>query len=131
MEASGHLASAISNVVIQRIRETTGRGPERARTTIGRDAVFVVVEDTLTRGERVLVEANDAETVELLRAAWQRAMSGPVRQDIEQLTGRPVIAFLGANHIDPDLAVETFILAPNPAVRDSSEEDSQEGARAA
>jgi hypothetical protein len=40
-------------------------------------------------------------------------MSGPVRQDIERLTGRRVIAFISANHIDPDLTVETFILAPD------------------
>jgi hypothetical protein len=30
-----------------------------------------------------------------------------------EITGRSVIAFLSANHIDPDLAVETFILAPD------------------
>jgi len=32
--------------------------------------------------------------------------------DIEQLTGRKVIAFMSTNHIDPDLAAELFILEP-------------------
>jgi uncharacterized protein YbcI len=99
--------------VIKRIRETTGRDPDRARTTIGRDAVFVVVEDSLTKRERLLVDSYDTDTVELVRAVWQRAMSGHVRQDIERLTGRRVIAVVSANHIDPDLTVETFILAPD------------------
>ncbi|HEX8158012.1 MAG TPA: hypothetical protein VF526_11565, partial [Solirubrobacteraceae bacterium] len=31
---------------------------------------------------------------------------------IEQVLKRKVTAFLSANHIDPDIAIETFILAP-------------------
>jgi flavorubredoxin len=31
---------------------------------------------------------------------------------IEQILERNVIAFVSANHIDPDIAIETFILAP-------------------
>jgi hypothetical protein len=31
---------------------------------------------------------------------------------IEEITGRQVIAFLSANHVDPDVAIESFMLAP-------------------
>jgi hypothetical protein len=31
---------------------------------------------------------------------------------VEELTDRDVVAFLSNNHIDPDLAVEIFVLAP-------------------
>ena len=31
---------------------------------------------------------------------------------IEQLTGRKVIGFMSDNHIDPDIAVEVFVLEP-------------------
>jgi hypothetical protein len=31
---------------------------------------------------------------------------------IEEITGRQVIAFLSANHLDPDLAIENFMLGP-------------------
>ena len=31
---------------------------------------------------------------------------------IEQVLKRKVTAFLSVNHIDPDIAIETFILAP-------------------
>jgi hypothetical protein len=34
---------------------------------------------------------------------------------IEDLTGRTVIAFMSANHIDPDLAAEVFVLEPAAA----------------
>jgi uncharacterized protein YbcI len=35
--------------------------------------------------------------------------------DIERLTGQPVIGFMSTNNIDPDLAVEVFILGPGDA----------------
>jgi hypothetical protein len=31
---------------------------------------------------------------------------------VEKITGRRVIAFLSANHLDPDIAIESFMLAP-------------------
>jgi hypothetical protein len=31
---------------------------------------------------------------------------------VEELTDRDVVAFMSNNHVDPDLAVEIFILAP-------------------
>jgi hypothetical protein len=34
---------------------------------------------------------------------------------ISELTGRDVIGFMSANHIDPDLAIEAFVLAPTIA----------------
>lgn len=53
-ESGGGLALSISNAMVQLIRETTGRGPTKARTTIGRDHVLVMLRDTLTKGERKL-----------------------------------------------------------------------------
>ena len=108
----GQLAAAISNAVVRAISDTTGRGPTRARTTIGQDAIFVVVQDTLTKGERTLVAAGDPAPVLRIREAWQRTMHATLNQDIERLTGRHVIGFMSTNHVDPDLGVEIFILEP-------------------
>ena len=38
---------------------------------------------------------------------------------IEELTGRHVAAFMSNNHIDPDLAVEIFVLQPSSGERDA------------
>jgi uncharacterized protein YbcI len=108
--SSGRLAAEISNAVVHAIALATGRGPTKARTTIGRDAIFVVVEDALTPGERTLVEAGDEESVMRIRAAWQQAMRTTLSGHIERLTGRRVIAFMSSNHVEPDLGVEVFIL---------------------
>ncbi len=47
-----------------------------------------------------------------LRRRWQAVMEADVSREVEQLTGRKVIGFMSDNHIDPDLAVEVFVLAP-------------------
>ena len=49
-----------------------------------------------------------------MRRAYQDAMRTDCIAAIEQLTDRTVTAFMSANHIDPDIAVETFILDPQP-----------------
>lgn len=108
----GQLAAAISNAVVHRLAETTGRGPTRARTTLGQDAVFVVVQDALTKGERVLVEQGEADVVLNLRHRWQQAMRDSLSNDVQQLTGRRVIGFMSDNQVDPDLGTEIFILEP-------------------
>ena len=108
----GRLALAISNAVVGELASTTGRGPTRAKTTLGDNAVFVVLQDTLTRGERTLVGAGESEVVLDLRRRWQRVMRESCSQKIEGLTGRKVVGFMSDNHIDPDIAVEVFILEP-------------------
>ena len=111
MEA-GPRAAAISNAIVQLLHEYTGRGPTRARTTIGDDLIVCLLADTLTKSERKLVDAGEERLVLEERSAFQRLMRVRAIATIERLTGRTVSAFMSTNHIDPDLAVETFVLAP-------------------
>jgi uncharacterized protein YbcI len=108
----GRLALAISNAVVGELASTTGRGPTQAKTTLGDNAVFVVLQDTLTRGERTLVGAGESGAVLDLRRRWQSVMRESCSKKIEGLTGRTVVGFMSDNHIDPDIAVEVFILEP-------------------
>jgi uncharacterized protein YbcI len=111
----GELTSRISTAVVQALARTTGRGPTKAKTTLGTNGVFVVLEDNLTRGEQVLAAAGEGEAVLELRRRWQSVMEAEVSREIEVLTGRKVIGFMSDNHIDPDLAVEVFVLEPLPS----------------
>ena len=108
----GELAAAISNTVVRALARTTGRGPTKAKTTLGDNGVFVVLQDSLTRGERVLTDAGHTDAVLDLRRRWQSVMKADISHEIEALTGRKVIGFMSDNHIDPDLAVEVFVLEP-------------------
>src|SRR2546421_10953270 len=97
----GALNAAISETLVRLLAESTGRGPTRARTTIDRDLIVVVLENTLTPGERYLAEHDRVGQVLEMRAAYQEAMSSACVATIEELTGRTVSAFMSANHIDP------------------------------
>lgn len=108
------LASVISNMVVREITRAVGRGPTRARTTLGQDVIIVVLEDTLTKGERTLLETGEGEAVLTIRRLWQKAMREKCCKQIENLTGRRVAAFLSDDHVDPDIAVEVFVLLPAP-----------------
>ncbi len=88
--------------------------------------MFVVLQDTLTRGERNLINAGESEAVLDLRRRWQKVMSSDCSRKIEELTGRKVVSFMSDNHIDPDIAVEVFILealAPDRARRLATRSD--------
>jgi uncharacterized protein YbcI len=110
----GERAAAISTAVVHMLAERTGRGPTKAKTTLGDNGVFVVLQDSLTRGERTLVEAGEQAAVLDLRKRWQNVMRQEMTDKVEELTGRKVVGFMSDNHIDPDLAVEVFVLSPPP-----------------
>src|SRR6185503_14609514 len=54
--AQGLLANSVSNAVVRLFAEYLGRGPTKARTVVSRDLISVVLEDTLTKAERSLIE---------------------------------------------------------------------------
>jgi uncharacterized protein YbcI len=110
----GEVAARISTTVVRALARTTGRGPTKARTTLGDNGIFVVHQDRLTRGEQTLANAGEGNAVLDLRRRWQRVMQTDLSREIEELTGRKVIVFMSDNHIDPDLAVEVFVLEPLP-----------------
>ena len=105
--------AAISDGAVRLMHEYTGRGPTRSRTTIDHDAVMVMLGDTLTKGERKLVESGKSERVLQLRHDFQMTMGDELIELVEGATERKVVAFMSQNHIDPDLAVEVFMLEPS------------------
>ena len=114
----GSAANAISNAVVRLMSEYTGRGPTKAKAVITRDLVTVVLQDTLTKAERSLAEAGKADMVLQMRQEFQRTMREDLIAAIEINIERNVFAFLSGNHIDPDVAVEVFVLEPLPDSED-------------
>lgn len=112
--ARGEQAAAISNEAVHLLREFTGRGPTKARTTIGDEMVTILMRDTLTTGERKLVEHGKGARVLETRHDYQMAMREDLVSAVERQTDRTVVGFMSANHLDPDLAVEVFVLGVHP-----------------
>ena len=100
----------ISTATVQLLHEYTGRGPTKAKTLINDDVVTVLLADTLTKGERKLVDSGRSDRVLQLRHDYQLTMRDDLVATVERQLDRKVIAFMSQNHIDPDLAVEVFVL---------------------
>jgi uncharacterized protein YbcI len=109
---TGSQGQAIGNLITRLLSDYTGRGPTKARTHFNENLITIVVQDLLTKGERSLIRDGRQELVLETRRAYQQTMGEDLTAGIEEITGRQVIAFLSANHLDPDLAIETFVLAP-------------------
>src|SRR3954452_2609289 len=112
---SGPIASEISYTVVRLVREHWGKGPTQAKTLLHDDVVVTVLKGGFTHAEKTLYKAGRADVVEDGRRAMQSVFEREMRVAVERLTGRRVIAFLSANHHDPDASVEVFLLEPDPA----------------
>jgi uncharacterized protein YbcI len=112
--SASSLYMAISNAAVRLLREYTGRGPTKARTTIRENIVLIMLEQTLTKGEQVLVEKGRSENVLALRREYQDALRDEISAEVANLTGRTVLAMMSANHLNPDLAAEIFVLDGPP-----------------
>jgi uncharacterized protein YbcI len=106
----GERAAAISNLVVKLTSEYTGRGPTKARTHIEDDLVVVILRETLTKGERILVRDGKEDVVRSTRFAFQQTMKDELVAAVEQVLERKVLAFMSANHMEPDVAAEIFLL---------------------
>jgi uncharacterized protein YbcI len=108
----GQSAQAISQAVVRLMREYTGRGPTQAHTTINDNVVIVVLRDTLMKAEHSLVGDGEAHAVMEMRRRFQGTMRDDLVAAVERQSGRTVDAFLSDNIVEPDVAVEVFILKP-------------------
>ena len=109
---TGSAAASISDAVVTLLRDLSGRGPTKARTYITGDLIAVVLQDQLTTRAQILVREGRADQVMAGRAVLHEAISPAMTAAVEQHSGRRVLAHLSADHIDPDIAVESFVLAP-------------------
>jgi hypothetical protein len=56
-----------------------------------------------------------------IRGTYQESMRSELTAIVERLSGRKVAAFMTANHVNPDVAIESFVLE----LRDTPADDQQ------
>jgi uncharacterized protein YbcI len=116
------MLAQISTGLVQLHSRYYGKGPTKAKTHMVNDTVVAILRDGFTTVERTLVETGQVESVYQMRRSFQQSMEDEFRRVIEEATGRKVIAYMSSIHVDPDLAVEIFVLEP-------VEEPSSDGAQ--
>ena len=93
-------------------RSTSAAGRPSAKTYIHDDLVVCILHDTMTRAEQTLTAQGKADEVRRLRRSFQTLFREHASREIERIVGRPVIAFLSDHAVEPDWAVEAFVLQP-------------------
>lgn len=102
--------SRISSAMVGMKKEFYGKGPDRAKTFINDEYVFVVMEGGLTRNEKTLLAAGQHDLVRSYRLRFQEAMTATTCGAIEEITGRKVLTYQSQILFDPDRAIEIFVL---------------------
>jgi uncharacterized protein YbcI len=108
----GSARSAIANAIVRLHAEHFGRGPTRARAHVADDFVLVVLEDVFTTAERTLVAAGRGEQVVATRGVFADVMRERFCAAVESACGRCVRAYFSQTHVEPEMAVELFVLEP-------------------
>jgi uncharacterized protein YbcI len=109
--AGGALLTELSNSMVALHRDHFGRGPAAAKSFLLDDMVVCILTDVYTQVEKTLIRAGKGEHVRDTRVMHQYALEDEFKRRVEELTGRRVATFISTVNIDPDLAVEIFILA--------------------
>jgi uncharacterized protein YbcI len=91
-------------------RQYFGRGPGAAKSFVNDETVVCVLSDIYTQVERTLIKAGQAGHVKRTRRLHQEALEEEYKAAVERIMGRPVSAFLSDVHVDPDVAIEVFLL---------------------
>jgi uncharacterized protein YbcI len=106
------MLAQISTGLVQLHARYYGKGPTKAKTHQVNDTIVSILRGGFTRVERTLVDTGELESVYQMRRTFQQVMEDEFRQVVEEATRRKVIAYMSTIHIDPDLAVELFVLEP-------------------
>jgi len=106
------MLAEISTGLVQLHSRYYGKGPTKAKTHMVNDTVVCILRGGFTTVERTLLDSGHADSVYRMRSSFQTAMEDEFRQVVEDATHREVIAYMSSIHVDPDLAVELFVLKP-------------------
>jgi uncharacterized protein YbcI len=110
--SGGELNAAITRELVRIHTAAIGRGPRKSYSFHSGETLITVMLGVLTRAEQTLVSYGEGEAVLAMRRLSQRAMAAEMKAAVTGLTGHEVLAQMSDNHLDPDMAVQIFVLEP-------------------
>ena len=112
-DRNSSVLSEVSSAMVRLYKEMFGRGPTKARSSFaGRDLLVCTLEDSLTPAERNMVKLGERQRLRDTRMYFQHATEQDFKDAVEQITGRPVRAFVSGIDVDKDISAELFYLEP-------------------
>ena len=108
----GTVMANISRRIVTLHKQYGGRGATEARTDLHGDVVLVLMRGGFTRVEETLLAEGHRDVIARQRHLFHEVMHDRFIEVIEDELGRRVLAFMSANHADPYLLAEIFVLEP-------------------
>jgi uncharacterized protein YbcI len=103
-----------------------GVPPKEARAyVIPGEIVVVVMRETFTAAEKVLIGNGDAEAIQHSRRRFQQLSREDFGAVVEQATGEQVESFLSETNLEKEVAVEIFLMAGKDRTQMEGFEQSQ------
>jgi uncharacterized protein YbcI len=107
------LLFAVTEAMVALHQRYYHRTPVSAKTQmLGDDLLACVLGGVYTDVEKTMIELQRSTVVQETRSAFQTAMQQKFIDQVEQLSGRDVLAFISNHHVGPDIEIELFMLAP-------------------
>jgi uncharacterized protein YbcI len=107
----GEQLAAVTNGIVKLFSGYYGRGPTKAKSYLLDDRILVcVLEETMTRVEKTLVDNGHGDKVREVRLTFQEAMAHEFKQTVRECMGREVVAYHSQLTLDPDYGFEFFVL---------------------
>ena len=108
---AGEQLAAVTNGIVKLFRDYYGRGPTKAKSYMLDDRILVcVLEETMTRVEKTLVDNGHGDKVREVRLTFQEAMAHEFKQTVRDTLGREVVAYHSQLTFEPDFGFEFFVL---------------------
>jgi uncharacterized protein YbcI len=108
---AGEQLAVVTNGIVKLYHDYYGRGPTKAKSYMLDDRILVcVLEETMTKVERTLVENGQGSKVRDVRLTFQEAMAPEFKACVSEIMGRKVIAYHSQLTLEPDYGFEFFVL---------------------
>lgn len=108
-DRGGELLAEISNQVVRTLKESYGKGADRAKSYMFDDLLFVVMRGGETAAEQTLLAAGEEDLVRTYRLHYQKQMYDELTGLVARLTGRKVVTYQSQVLFDPFMSIEMFV----------------------
>ena len=121
MDASSPTRGQIERTLSQRIqalyRTQLEHQPSKVTCQLFDEKIAVILEDSITQAEQLLVENGQEELAQKVRAELDEALQPQLKELIEEVVGVSVIDILSNAKLDTGRSATVAILANPPQVR--------------
>jgi uncharacterized protein YbcI len=115
----GQLERSLSQKVQAFYRSNLGHQPSKVQCSISDGKVLIVLENSITKPEQVLMENGQEDLAEKVRGDLDKALGPELKALIEEIVGVSVIDVLSDAKLDTGRAGTIAVLEETPQFRDS------------